>query len=214
VLALGVREPVRPRAPRSLRSPIQRSERARLSRRYRAGVAFGGVRTRARFSEHVLVLRAADAGLALRFAPLALVAMNLAYAATSYPLGRLSDRARRPVAALGVACLLVADLVLAVAAGSPALALLGAALWGLHMGATQGLVTALVADTAPEDLRGTAFGVFHLCVGVAQLVASVLAGALWSWFGPAASFAAGAGFSALALVGLLGAWRPSRGTLR
>jgi len=208
VLALAVREPERPSSARALRSPIQRSELARLSRRYWQVVAFGVVLTLARFSEAFLVLRAADAGLALRFAPLALVAMNLAYAATSYPLGKLSDRAQRPVAALGLACLVVADLALAAAAGRPALALLGAALWGLHMGATQGLVTALVADAAPENLRGTAFGVFHLLVGVAQLVASVLAGALWSQLGPAATFAAGALFSAVAAAGLFVAWRP------
>ena len=208
VLAGFVREPERAPAERTLRSPIHRRELARLSRRYWLVVGFGAALTLARFSEAFLVLRAADAGLALRHAPLALVAMNLAFAATSYPLGRRSDRGRRPVAVAGVACLVAADLVLAAAAGGPALVLAGAALWGVHMGATQGLLNAAVADAAPADLRGTAFGMFNLVVGVAQLAASVIAGALWSELGPAHTFLAGAAFGAAALVGLLGVRSP------
>jgi MFS family permease len=203
VLALLVREPERGAAPPDVRSAIRRTELARLSRRYWLVVAFGCVLTLARFSEAFLVLRAADAGLAFRFAPLALVAMNVAFAATSYPLGRRSDRGRRPVAALGVALLVLADLALAAAGRSPALALAGAALWGIHMGATQGLLSAVVAAAAPADLRGTAFGVFNLLVGLAQLAASVTAGALWASLGPAHTFLVGAGFAAVALAGLV-----------
>lgn len=206
LLAWGVREPERPPRTGPLRSPIRRTELARLSRRYWGVVAFGAVLTLARFSEAFLVLRAADVGLAAAYAPLAMVVMNAGYAATAYPFGRLSDRGRRPVAVLGVACLLAADLVLAFAA-SPALALGGAVLWGVHMGATQGLLSAVVADTAPADLRGTAFGLFNLVVGITQLAASLLAGALWSAVGPEATFAAGAVFSTTALVGLLGVRR-------
>ncbi|MEN8160377.1 MAG: MFS transporter [Myxococcota bacterium] len=206
LLAWGVREPERPPRTGPLRSPIRRTELARLSRRYWGVVAFGAVLTLARFSEAFLVLRAADVGLAAAYAPLAMVVMNAGYAATAYPFGRLSDRGRRPVAVLGVACLLAADLVLAFAA-SPALALGGAVLWGVHMGATQGLLSAVVADSAPADLRGTAFGLFNLVVGITQLAASLLAGALWSAVGPEATFAAGAVFSTTALVGLLGVRR-------
>jgi len=203
VLAWAVREPESGRAPRPAHSPIQRAELARLPARYWLVVAFGGVLTLARFSEAFLVLRAQDVGLAIAQAPLALVVMNLGYAATSYPLGRRSDRGRRPVAVFGVACLVVADVVLAAGSGRPVLALVGALLWGVHMGATQGLLSAVVADAAPADLRGTAFGLFHLLVGVAQLAASVIAGALWSWIGPAQTFTAGALFSAAALAGLV-----------
>jgi MFS family permease len=203
VLALFVREPARPVAERALRPPIQMRELARLSRRYWLVVAFGAALTLARFSEAFLVLRAADAGLSLALAPLALVAMNVAYAATSYPLGRRSDRGRRPVAVAGLGCLVAADLVLAAAASAPALVLAGAALWGVHMGATQGLLNAAVADAAPAGLRGTAFGLFHLVVGAAQLAASVIAGALWSSLGSAYTFLAGAAFGVVALAGLL-----------
>jgi MFS family permease len=208
LLAWGVREPEASRPPPAPRSPIRGRELARLPSRYWLVVAFGGVLTLARFSEAFLVLRAEDVGLAAARAPLALVVMNLGYAATSYPLGRLSDRGRRPVAAFGVACLVVADLVLAAAAGRPALALAGSLLWGVHMGATQGLLTAIVAGAAPADLRGTAFGLFNLLVGVAQLAASVIAGALWSALGPAQAFGAGALFSAAALAGLAFVRRP------
>jgi predicted MFS family arabinose efflux permease len=207
VLAWGVREPESLHPPRPLRAPIRRTELARLPARYWLVVAFGFVLTLARFSEAFLVLRADDVGLAAAQAPLALVVMNVGYAATSYPLGRRSDRGRRPVAAFGVACLVAADLVLAAAGGRPALALAGSLLWGVHMGATQGLLTAVVADAAPADLRGTAFGLFNLLVGAAQLAASVIAGALWSGLGPAETFFAGAAFSALALAGLVAARR-------
>jgi MFS family permease len=203
VLAWAVREPASGRAPRPARPPIQRAELTRLPARYWLVVAFGGVLTLARFSEAFLVLRAQDVGLALVQAPLALAVMNLGFATTSYPLGRRSDRGRRSVATFGVGCLVVADLVLAAGGGRPVLALAGALLWGVHMGATQGLLSAVVADAAPADLRGTAFGLFHLLVGVAQLAASVIAGALWSWLGPAETFAAGALFSAAALAGLV-----------
>ena len=202
VLVLAVREPEAARAPRPARSPIQRAELVRLPPRYWLVVAFGGVLTLARFSEAFLLLRAQDVGLALAQAPQALVVMNLGFAATAYPLGRRSDRGRRAVALFGVACLVVADLVLAAASGRPILALAGALLWGVHMGATQGLLSAVVADAAPTDLRGTAFGVFHLLVGAAQLAASVVAGALWARLGPEETFLAGALFSAVALAGL------------
>jgi len=204
VLAWGVREPESTRPARPSRSPIQRAELARLPSRYWLVVAFGGVLTLARFSEAFLVLRAEDVGLAVAKAPLALVVMNVGYAATSYPLGRRSDRGRRPVAAFGVACLLAADLVLAAAGARPGLALAGALLWGVHMGATQGLLTAVVADSAPADLRGTAFGLFNLLVGAAQLAASVIAGVVWSGLGPGPTFLVGALFSAVALAGLVG----------
>ncbi len=203
LLSVAVHEPERSVEARSPRAPIRRAELARLPTAFWGVVAFGGVLTLARFSEAFLVLRAADVGLAAAQAPLALVAMNAGYAATAYPLGRRSDQGRWPVAAFGVGCLVAADLVLAFAAGRPALALGGALLWGVHMGATQGLLNAIVADHAPENLRGTAFGIFNLVVGILQLAASLAAGALWSSFGPPATFAAGAVFAGLALLALL-----------
>jgi len=159
--------------------------------------------TMARFSEAFLVLRARDSGMPLALVPTVMIAMNLVYAGVSTPAGELSDRFdRRLVLAGGLVALIAADLVLASAA-TVAGSLAGAGLWGLHMGLSQGLLASLVADTAPERLRGTAFGLFHLTSGAALLAASVLAGFLWERHGAAATFHAGAAFAAVALAGLL-----------
>ena len=180
----------------------------RLGGAFWAVVAIGAVFTLARFSEAFLVLRAYDAGLSYGWTPLALAVMNLTYVASAYPAGRLSDRlGRTSLLVIGLAMLIVADLVLA-AAPSVSVILLGVALWGLHMGLTQGLLAAMVADTAPAALRGSAFGVFYFVSGLVTLLASLLAGALWEWHGPSLTFIAGAVFSALALAGLL--WWRSR----
>jgi MFS family permease len=176
----------------------------KLPAAYWSVVVIGGVFTLARFSEAFLILRAHDAGLSFTWTPLALVVMNLTYVVSAYPAGRLSDRVGRVgLLALGLAVLIAADLVLALGHGL-ATVLFGIAIWGFHLGLTQGLLSAMVADTAPADLRGSAFGVFYLVGGVATLVASVLAGALWQSAGPPISFYVGAAFSATALVGL--AW--------
>jgi len=176
-----------------------------LGARYWAIVALGAVFTLARFSEAFLVLRARDLGLALALVPLALVVMNLAYTFVAYPAGTAADRGfRRQLLFAGLGVLLVADLVLA-ASASLAGFFAGVVLWGMHMGLTQGLLATLVADAAPASLRGTAFGVFHLVSGAALLAASVLAGWLWSAFGAAFTFYAGAAFTTVALLGLLAA---------
>jgi MFS family permease len=202
-LAVGAEEPARGGAAAGARGPPPRlGEAWRLGPAFGRVLAVGVVLALARFSEAFLILKAADAGMSATTAPLVMVAMSGAYALSSYPAGAFADRAgeRLPLAA-GVTALVLADLVLA-AAGSVPLVLLGAALWGLHMGLTQGLLAALVADAAPPALRGTAFGVFNLATGAALLGASVLAGLLWDAAGPAAPFAAGAVFAGLALLGL------------
>jgi MFS family permease len=202
VLTLAVREPERTRGPEPLRSPLRRESLARLSRRYWGVVAFAALLTAARLSEAFLVLRAGDAGVGAQLAPGALLAMNAVYALSAYPLGRVSDRARRQLAYAGVGVLGAALAALALAKG-PGVALAGAALYGLHMGATQGLLAALVAGEAPDELRGTALGLFHLVVGVAQLVAASAAGAAWDALGPRFVFGLGAACALLALAGLL-----------
>src|SRR5262249_49119735 len=158
------------------------------------------VLTLARFSEAFLILRAQGAGLSPALAPLVLVIMNIVYAASAYPLGALSDRTdRKLMLASGFAILIVADVVLALAPNLP-MVLLGVALWGLHMGMTQGLLAALVSDEAPANLRATSFGVFNFVSGVALLLASLIAGTLWEIVGPHATFLAGAAFTAIGLL--------------
>ena len=164
-------------------------------------VSIGAVLTLARFSEAFLILRAQASGLSLALAPLVLVVMNIVYALCAYPLGALSDRIdRKHLLAIGFAVLIVADVILAVAPDLPTV-MVGVAVWGLHMGMTQGLLAALVADEAPQNLRATAFGVFNFVSGIALLLASLTAGTLWDIAGPYATFMAGAVFTATGLVG-------------
>lgn len=198
-----VREPERPPSLRRVRNPLSRSELRLLGGLYWGVVAVAAAFTLARFSEAFLILRAQGAGLSLTLVPLVLVAMNLVYALAAYPVGALSDRAPRGVIlGVGLAVLIAADLWLALAEGLIGIGT-GVLLWGLHMGITQGLLSALVADTVPAELRGTAFGVFNLVTGVAMLLASVAAGALWEFVGPQATFLAGAAFAGLAMLGVL-----------
>jgi MFS family permease len=202
LLVFGVREPAAPPAARR-GNPISRANLARLSRGYWWVVAVGAVFTLARFSEAFLILRAHQGGLPLAWTPLVLVAMNAVYALAAYPLGKLADRvSHRRLLALGFVLLIAADLVLA-RSDHWGWVWLGVSLWGLHLAATQGLLAAMVAHTAPAEQRGTAFGLFNLVSGIAMLIASVVAGLLWERFGASWTFIAGAAFGALALLGLL-----------
>ena len=205
LLWAGIREPERP-PPERRGNPISRANLRRLGSAYWWVVAVGGVFTLARFSEAFLVLRAQQSGIALALVPLVMVAMNVVYALAAYPFGKLSDRVSHGrLLAGGLLVLLAADLVLATSSHWSGV-LGGVALWGIHMGITQGLLATMVADTAPADLRGTAYGFFNLVSGLAMLLASVCAGLLWDSFGAAFTFYAGAAFTLLALLAL--AWRP------
>ncbi|WP_316204691.1 MFS transporter [Bradyrhizobium sp. SZCCHNS3004] len=211
LIVAGVREPSIGVEQPHRRSPIRREELRRLSHLYWIVVATGAVFALARFSEAFLVLKAQADGLPLAMIPLVYVLMNLIYAAVAMPVGVLSDRiGRSNLLICGLVVLTGADLTLAFAPGLIGMAV-GVALWGLYLGLTQGLLSALVADTAPLDLRGTAFGIFNLVTGGALLVASLLAGWLWHAFGPQATFAAGAAFSAATIVIMLTALKPGIG---
>ena len=201
LLVVGVREPQRHEGKKRI-NPIRRENLARLSRSYWWVVGLGAAFTLARFSEAFLVLRAQQGGIPMALVPLVMVAMNLIYAASAYPFGKLSDRiSHQKQLAAGLLVLIAADLVIA-SSQHWSFLLAGAALWGVHMGMTQGLLATMVADTAPEDLRGTAYGFFNLVSGVAMLIASALAGFLWDRLGASFTFYAGAAFSLLALIGL------------
>jgi MFS family permease len=197
-----VREPNRPAGAAAVRSPLSPTELRRLGNAYWIVVGLATVFTLARFSEAFLLLRAQSVGMTLALVPAVMVVMNIVYAVAAWPAGVWSDRiGRYPLLAVGFALLVVADLTLAFATGIAAVGI-GAALWGLHMGLTQGLLASLVADTAPAELRGTAFGMFNLVTGIATLLASIIAGALWDAIGPAGTFLAGAAFTAFALAAL------------
>ena len=198
-----VKEPKRPAHLRRVRAPLSLPELRRLGRPYWTVVAVATVFTLARFSEAFLVLRAQSGGFPPMWIPVVLVIMNVVYALSAYPAGILSDRFDRPrILAMGLLVLVAADLVLAFAPGLTAV-ILGVALWGLHMGMTQGLIATLVTEAAPAELRGTAFGMLNLLTGVATLAASVTAGALWNVYGPSGTFLAGAGFAGMTFLGLI-----------
>jgi len=202
LLVFAVDEPERPPGLRKVQSPLSVAELKRLGLAYWWIVGIAVVFSLARFSEAFLILRAQAVGLPVVLVPLVLVLMNVVYAFAAYPAGVLSDHVNRiTILGVGFSLLIAADLVLGFTNGLAGVAA-GVALWGLHMGFTQGLLATLVADTAPPELRGTAYGMFNLLSGLALLIASVLAGALWENVGPQSTFFSGALFTAIALVGL------------
>lgn len=197
LVIFGVEDRAAPQGRAARPPPIRVADLARLPRAFWAVTALGVVFTLARFSEAFLVLRAHDLGLAIGLAPLVLVGMNVVYALGAYPAGAWSDRTSPATLLLAsLAALVAADLALAYAPGLVG-AFAGVALWGVHMALSQGLLAKLVADVAPADLRGSAFGLFNLACGLAMLAASLLAGLLWQSAGAAATFLAGAAFAAL-----------------
>ena len=203
LVTFAVREPERQAGLRLVTSPLSLKQLRRLGQAYWWIVGIATIFTLARFSEAFLVLRAQSIGLPIMLVPAIMIVMNIVYAIAAYPAGMLSDRVDRLIVLIiGLGLLIAADLFLAL---SPGLAgvMVGVVLWGLHMGFTQGLLATLIADAAPADLRGTAYGMFNLLGGVAMLAASVIAGALWDASGPEGTFLGGAAFAAVALVGLL-----------
>jgi len=202
LLLFGVREPEQHIRERRT-NPIRRENLRRLAGPYWWVVIIGAVFTLARFSEAFLVLRAQQSGIVMALVPLVMVAMNVVYAVSAYPFGNLSDRiSHSALLGAGLIILIAADLVL-VSGNHWTTMLAGVALWGIHMGMTQGLLATMVAETAPADLRGTAYGVFNLMSGLAMLLASGIAGWLWDQYGAATTFLGGAAFAAIALVGLV-----------
>jgi len=203
LLVFGVQEPERAKTGSGRQKPLTFGDFTRLSRRYWFVVFLGLAFTLARFSEAFLVLRAHDVGLGLSYVPLVLIVMNVVYAGTAYPAGVAADKfSQKTLLVIGISLLVAADIVLA-AAREPWPAFIGTAFWGMHMGVTQGLFAKLVAENAPAEIRGTAFGIFNLVSGGAILFASLVAGFLWSAFGAPATFLTGAAFAILAMLGLL-----------
>ena len=201
ILLFGIHEPDH-RTTSKGRNPIRWDNLTNLGSAYWWVVGIGAIFTLARFSEAFLVLRAQHGGIPIALVPLVMVAMNLIYASSAYPFGKLSDRmSHMRLLALGLLVLIAADVVLAMN-DHWGVVLVGVGLWGLHLGVTQGLLATMVADTAPADLRGTAFGFFNLASGVTMLIASVLAGFLWDQLGASFTFYAGAVFCGMALTGL------------
>lgn len=202
LLFFGVQEP-NTKISKRPSNPISKANLQRLGSSYWWVVCLGGIFTLARFSEAFLLLRAQQLQIPLAYVPLVMVAMNMVYAATAYPFGKLSDRlAPATLLSIGLFVLILSDILLALSTDWSGL-LAGVVLWGIHMGMTQGLLSAMIAGCAPADLRGTAFGFFNLVSGIALLLASVIAGLLWEGLGSAFTFYVGAIFAGLTLLGLI-----------
>jgi MFS family permease len=210
LIVFAVREPASVSESGGEKVRLEKSLVKKLGPAFWAVTAAGGALTLARFSEAFLILRAQDLGLAVALAPLVLVGMNVVYSLTAYPVGKLADR--MPPATLlcaGIAMLIASDVALALASNMAWLSV-GVALWGLHMGFTQGLLSAMVAQAAPASLRGTAFGMFNLASGIAMLAASAIAGALWQYAGPDKTFWAGAVFAGISAILAWSTLKPRR----
>ncbi|WP_274643604.1 MFS transporter [Pseudomonas serbica] len=207
LIFVGVKEPTATSGEREFRSPINWRVLPDFSTGYWWVVIIGGVFTLARFSEAFLVLRAQQAGLSVTWVPLVMVVMAVFYTLSAYPAGWLSDRiSRTKLLCMGMGLLILADLLLA-ESSSVITMMLGVGLWGLHMGFSQGILASLVADTAPMELKGTAFGIFNLVSGACMLIASVLAGGIWQTMGSENTFLMGALLAATALLLLFGSPR-------
>jgi MFS family permease len=162
----------------------------RLPRELWFTLMLAGLLSLARFSDAFLILRSQQAGLPIAWAPLVMVVMNIVYAVSSYPGGLLSDRFGRiaPLVA-GTLILILGNILLASSSGL-LLPAIGIVCWGLHLGLTQGVLSAMIADAAPAALKATAFGLLNLVSGLGLLTASITAGALWDQIGSSAMFLA------------------------
>lgn len=199
LLLIGIKEPAEV-VVHERRNPLNKQNLARLDRHYWWVVTLASIFTLARFSEAFLVLRAQQIGVPIGLVPLVMVAMNIVYSASAYPFGKLADRiSHMRLLGLGIAVLIGSDIFLATASQWGQL-LFGVCLWGIHLGLTQGLLSKLVADASPVDLRGTAYGFFNLMSGVSLLMASTLAGLLWERFGAPVTFFSGILFCVISLV--------------
>ena len=201
LLIVGVTEPKIQKSNEKRINPLQRQNLSRLGMAYWWLVAIGAIFTLARFSEAFLVLRAMNVGMSIAAAPFVMVIMSFFYAVSAYPFGKLADNmSHSRLLMIGLLVLMAADILLAINQWIAVMA--GASLWGIHMGMTQGLLAAMIADVSPIDLRGTAYGFFNLASGLMMLVASMLAGFLWEYASPSFTFYMGACFCGIALIGL------------
>ncbi len=203
VLVFGVKEPDTAERQQPARFPIHPEEIKRLPPHYWMIVIIGGLFSLSRFSEAFLTLRGMELGLSLAMTPAVMVLMSAVFSLSAYPAGKIADRMdRRFLLLIGLGVLIGADLLLA-KTNSLSAAFLGIAAWGLHMGLTQGLLSAMIADAAPASLRGTAFGLFNLVSGLVLLAASVIAGIAWDLLGSQTTFLIGGGFAVLTSLVIL-----------
>ncbi len=202
LLAFGVEEPPM-QTPQRRTAALQFAAMGHLPTGFWHLLVLTALFSLARLSEAFLVLRAQELQLALLWIPLVMIVMSAVYSLSSYPAGLLATRfGKNALFAASLVALVAATSVLAWLPGTPGL-WLGVALWGLHMGLSQGGLSAAVAEFAPAELRATAFGLFHFVTGIFQLLSGAFAGWLWAYHGSSAAFMAGTAWALLALAVLV-----------
>lgn len=162
-------------------------------------VILGTLFSLARFSNAFIVLRAADIGIEHAWIPMTVVLMNIAFSLSSYPFGKLADKLNpMKLLALGMVLLALANLLFAYAANYRILAT-GIVLFGMHLGATQGIFSTIISEIAPSEVRATAFGIFNFFSGLALLASGLVAGSLWEYMGAQYCFGGGVVFALITL---------------
>ncbi len=162
-------------------------------------VILGTLFSLARFSNAFIVLRAAAIGIEHAWIPMAVVLMNITFSLSSYPFGKLADKLNpMKLLALGMVLLALANLLFAYAENYRILAA-GIVLFGMHLGATQGIFSTIISEIAPSEVRATAFGIFNFFSGLALLASGLVAGSLWEYMGAQYCFGGGVVFALITL---------------
>lgn len=202
VLIFAVREPAESRAEIKNIPAFRFADAFRLNPAIWTVICLAGVIMLARFSEAFLLLKSVEAGFSLTWVPVSIVIMHGVYGLCAYPVGKLSDTIGNTGLLLcSLVFLVVAHLTIAFSATVWEF-VIGIVFWGLHMGFSQGLLGAMVADASPAGLRASAFGAFNLVTGIVLLIGNVAAGWLWQDLGSHAPFIAGALLSLFAFFAI------------
>lgn len=161
-------------------------------------------------SDAFIILRTQNLGVGLLTIPLVYALFNFVYASASIPLGSLSDKiGRKKVILIGWICFALSYFGFALASKTVHAWILFA-FYGIYYATTEGVVKAMIADIAPPDGRGRAFGIYNTAVGLITLPASFIAGYLWDKVSPSAPFMFGGVITTLSIVLLLFLIRDSK----
>lgn len=173
-----------------------------LKKDYWKVVSIGALFTLANYSGAFMILQIKSLGLSSNKVTLIMVIQNIVTMFAAYPVGRLSDSMdRRIPLAMAFIFSIVADVFFALT-HSLWVGLLGVALWGLQLGISQSLLLTKVADTAPQEVRGTSFGVYYLIVGFCLFTTNFISGKLSDAFGLRSVFVMSGVLAFLALMAL------------
>lgn len=148
----------------------------------------------------LMLLRPIQLGATIAYIPLIYLAYSLTFVLTAMPLGRLSDKVgERVIIPFGFMAAIISYCVLAFTSRIE-VTVLAFMLFGVYAAATDGIERALTSKLVCSELLATGQGFLHAAVGISSLLAGVFGGLIWTWFGSAAAFIYGAGFSLIGLI--------------